>query len=57
MVLVKRFDMNYRNTLLIALTVIFASCGGGGSGGNPINQIIAPIINDNVVINMIPVGF
>ena len=49
--------MNYRNSLLIALTVIFASCGGGGSGGGPVNQIIAPIMNDNVVINMIPVGF
>ncbi len=48
--------MKYKNTLLVALVVLFVSCGGGGGGG-AINQLVSTVTNDNTVVNIMSVAF
>jgi len=52
---VKKFKMKYRTTLILALTIIFASCGGGGGAFvDGTGEVITNISNG---IFLIPVIF
>ena len=45
---VRKFDMKYKKSVLTILTVVFASCGGGG--GSVVVKEIARITNSFLMI-------
>ena len=45
MVLVKRFNVKHKKTLLVILTIVFASCGGGGSPVAVVNNATQAVTN------------
>jgi hypothetical protein len=44
-VLVKRFSVKYKKTLLVVLTIVFASCGGGGGPVAVVNNATQAVSN------------
>ena len=43
--LVKRFNVKHKKTLLVILTIVFASCGGGGSPVAVVNNATQAVTN------------
>jgi hypothetical protein len=54
MVLVKRFDVKNKKTLLVVLTILFVSCGGGSGTVAVVNNATQAVSNLTSGVLLLP---